>query len=147
MVIRLGPPVLESLTRISKFYGPSDSEHKSHTMTIKNWLSIDFELGTPWLRTYSHNYYTMLWWVFNFYISILKVLKQFWRSFTSLNCASALKIHTQHPEQHQIPAKTNQHLLNHLQTNTPLTLNYATPSLLCSCEGNEQQEQKLELIY
>ena len=28
MVIKLGPPVLESFTRISKFYEPSDSEHK-----------------------------------------------------------------------------------------------------------------------
>ena len=47
MVIKLGPPVLESLTRISKFYDPSDSEHKSHEMTIENWLSIDSELGPP----------------------------------------------------------------------------------------------------
>ena len=47
MVIRLGPPVLESLTRISKFYDRSDSEHKFHKRMIENWLSIDFELGSP----------------------------------------------------------------------------------------------------
>ena len=47
MVIKLGPPVLESFTRISKFYEPSDSEHKFYEMTIENWLSIDFELGSP----------------------------------------------------------------------------------------------------
>ena len=47
MVIKLGPPVLESLTRISKFYDPSNAEHKSHEAIIENWLSIDFELRYP----------------------------------------------------------------------------------------------------
>ena len=44
-VIELGPPVLESSTRISKFYDPTDSEHKFHKTRIENWLSIGFELG------------------------------------------------------------------------------------------------------
>ena len=60
MVIKLGLPVLGSLTKISKFIVRSDFEHKSHKMRIKNWLSIDFELGSAWLWTYSHNQYTML---------------------------------------------------------------------------------------
>ena len=34
MVIKLGPVVLQSLTRISKFYDPSDSEHKFHKTRI-----------------------------------------------------------------------------------------------------------------
>ena len=127
MVIKLGPPVLESLTRISKFYGPSDSEHKSHKMRIKNWLSIDFELGTPWLRTYSHNHYTMLWGVFNFYISILKASKQFWRSFIFLKLCKCSKSPHSTSRVASNSNKNNQYLLNHLQTNTPLTLNYTTP--------------------
>ena len=32
----LGPPVLESLTRISKFYAPADSEHKFNKTEIEN---------------------------------------------------------------------------------------------------------------
>ena len=51
--------MLESLTRISKFFEPGDSEHKFHKTIIENWLSIDFELASAWLRTYSHNHYTM----------------------------------------------------------------------------------------
>ena len=57
-VIELGPPVSESSTRISKFYNPTDSEHKLHKTRIENWLSIGFELEF-WLGTYSHNHYTM----------------------------------------------------------------------------------------
>ena len=30
---------LECLTRISKFFDPTDSEHKFHKMKIENWLS------------------------------------------------------------------------------------------------------------
>ena len=52
-------PVSESSTRISKFYDPTDSEHKFHKMRIENSLSIGFELGSPSLRIYSHNHYTM----------------------------------------------------------------------------------------
>ena len=47
MVIKLGPPMLESLTRITKFYDPSDSEHKFHKTMMGNLLSIDLELGSP----------------------------------------------------------------------------------------------------
>ena len=32
----LGPPVLESLTRISKFYAPAGSEHKFNKTEIEN---------------------------------------------------------------------------------------------------------------
>ena len=47
MVIKLGPSVSESSTRILKFYEPSDSEHKLHKTRIQNWLSTGFELGSP----------------------------------------------------------------------------------------------------
>ena len=57
--IELGPPVSKSSTRILKFYDSTDSEHKFHKTRIKNWLSIDFELGSPRLRTYSFNHYTI----------------------------------------------------------------------------------------
>ena len=36
MVIELGPPVSESSTRISKFYAPTDSEHKFRKAGIEN---------------------------------------------------------------------------------------------------------------
>ena len=60
MVIELVSPVSESSTRFSKFYDPTDSEHKFHKTRIEYCLSIGFELGSPWLGTYSHNHYTML---------------------------------------------------------------------------------------
>ena len=47
MVIQLGPSVLESSTRISKFHEPTDSEHKCHKTRIENWLFIGFQLGPP----------------------------------------------------------------------------------------------------
>ena len=59
-LVELGPPVSESLTRVSKFYDPTYSEHKFHKTRIKNWLSIAFKLGFSWLRTYSHNHYIIL---------------------------------------------------------------------------------------
>ena len=46
-------------TWISKFYDPTDSEHKFHNIKIENWLSIGFEMEYPWLGTYSQNHYTM----------------------------------------------------------------------------------------
>ena len=39
---KLGPLVSEPSTRISKFYDPTDSEHKFHKARIENWLSIGF---------------------------------------------------------------------------------------------------------
>ena len=36
MGIELGPPVLKSLSRISKFYIPTDSEHKFNKKEIEN---------------------------------------------------------------------------------------------------------------
>ena len=57
-VIELGLPVSESSTKISKFYDLEYSEHKFHKTRIENWLFIGFKLQSPWLETYSHNYYT-----------------------------------------------------------------------------------------
>ena len=46
--IELGPPLVsKSSIGISKFYDPTDSEHKFHKTRIKNWLSIGFKLGSP----------------------------------------------------------------------------------------------------
>ena len=56
---KLGPLVSEPSTRISKFYDPTDSEHKFHKARIENWLSIGFELGSPWLVACSRNHCTM----------------------------------------------------------------------------------------
>ena len=58
-VNELGPPVLESSARISKFYAPTDSEHKFNKTEIENWLPIGYNLGSSWLGTRSHNRYTM----------------------------------------------------------------------------------------
>ena len=55
----LGQPVSESSTKIWKLYDPTDTEHKFNKTRIKTWLSIGFELESPWLGTYSHNIYTM----------------------------------------------------------------------------------------
>ena len=53
-VNELGPPVLESSARISKFYAPTDSEHKFNKTEIENWLPIGYNLGSSWLGTRSH---------------------------------------------------------------------------------------------
>ena len=45
MVIELVPPVSESSTKISKFYAPTDSEHKFNKMGIENRRPIGFSLG------------------------------------------------------------------------------------------------------
>ena len=42
MVNELRPPVLESSTRISKFYAPTDSEHKFNKTEMENWLPIGY---------------------------------------------------------------------------------------------------------
>ena len=60
MVIEFGMPASESPAKISKFYNPTNSEHKIHKTRIQNWLSIFFEQEYPWQRNYSHNHYTML---------------------------------------------------------------------------------------
>ena len=44
MVTELVPPVLESSTKISKFYNPTDSKHKLHKTRIENWHSLGFKL-------------------------------------------------------------------------------------------------------
>ena len=58
-VNELGPPVLESSARITKFYAPTDSKHKFIKVEIENWLPIGYNLGSSWLGTHSHNRYTM----------------------------------------------------------------------------------------
>ena len=42
----LGPPVLESSAWISKFYAPTDPEHKFNKTKIENWPSIGHNLGS-----------------------------------------------------------------------------------------------------
>ena len=41
IAMELGPPVLESSTKISKFHDPIDSEHKFHKTRIENWPPIE----------------------------------------------------------------------------------------------------------
>ena len=121
MVIELGPPVSESSTRISKLYDPTDSEHKCHKTKIQYFLSIDFELDPPdWeptvITTTPCSAYSIMGRLKVLYTH-LQILGTILPVDTSLllNCASALKIYTQCPEKHQMPTKTNHHLLNHLQ--------------------------------
>ena len=58
-MVPIEPPMSEPSTRISKFYDPIDSEQKFVETRIENWLFIGFVLASLWLRTYSHNHYTM----------------------------------------------------------------------------------------
>ena len=46
-VIELGLPVSESSTKISKFYAPTDSEHKFHKAGIESERSIELDLRFP----------------------------------------------------------------------------------------------------
>ena len=45
-VNELGPPVLESSARISKFHASTDCEHKFNKTEIANWLLIGYNLGS-----------------------------------------------------------------------------------------------------
>ena len=45
-----------TLTKILKFYVPTNSEHKLHKARIKNWLPIEFKLGFSLLRICRHNH-------------------------------------------------------------------------------------------
>ena len=56
-VNELGPPVLESSARDSKFYTLTDSEPKFNETEIENWLAIGYNLGSPLLGTRTHNRY------------------------------------------------------------------------------------------
>ena len=47
IVIELGPTVLESSTRISKFYNRTEFEQELHKTRIENWLLIGLELEFP----------------------------------------------------------------------------------------------------
>ena len=58
-VNELGPLVLESTARISKFYAPINSEHKFNKTEIENWLPLGYNLRSSWLGIYSHNRYTL----------------------------------------------------------------------------------------
>ena len=111
-VIKPGPQVLESSPRVSKIHDPTDSEHKFQKTRIENWLSIGFELGIPWKSIVIT---TTPWSTSNImneqsYTFIYRSSKS-WKNpgdlSLHLNCTSALKIHTQCPEQHQTqPNKT-----------------------------------------
>ena len=114
---------------------------------VSNWNPPD------WEPTYSHNDYTLfnlqcdVWGVLNFYyISTFEVLEQSQRNSTSLKLCKCSQ--NPHPASRVASNsnKTNQHLVNHLQT---LHIHYITPprSLLCRSLGKEQQEQKVGLIY
>ena len=101
-VNKLGPPVLESSARISKFYSPTDSDCKFNKTKIENWLLIGYSLGSSWLGTRNHNHCTM-------FIRLCEEPSGFicpsiksWNNPGNIwfpwSCASVLKSHTQHPE-------------------------------------------------
>ena len=50
-VNELGPPVLKSSARISKFYAPTDSKRKFNKTEMENGLPIGYNLGSSWLGT------------------------------------------------------------------------------------------------
>ena len=58
-VIEVGRPVLQSSFRISRFYIPTDSEHRFNKTRMEHWLPIGFRVGTSWLETCSHNHYAV----------------------------------------------------------------------------------------
>ena len=62
MVIKLGPLLLESSSKISKLHFPTNPEHKCKAK-IENWLAIGFELGALWLGTRSYNNWLGTCWV------------------------------------------------------------------------------------
>ena len=59
-----GSLVLESSTRISGYFAPTDPEHKFNKTENENWLPLGYNLGSSWLGTRSHNHYAMFthWW-------------------------------------------------------------------------------------
>ena len=46
-VIKLGPAVSESSTKISKFHAPTTPENKFHKVRVENWPPIEFKLEFP----------------------------------------------------------------------------------------------------
>ena len=72
-VNELGPPVLESSARISKFCAPTDSEHKFNKTEIENWLPI---MGRAFRLSWNNPGNNSIPW----------------------NCASVLKTHTHRSE-------------------------------------------------
>ena len=101
-VNKLGPPVLESSARISKFYASTDSEHKFNKTKSQNWLLIGYNLGSSWLGTGSHNRYIMFIRLWEEPSGFIYPSIKFWNNpgnnWFPWSCASVLKSHTQHPE-------------------------------------------------
>ena len=140
-VIDLGPPKLESSIRISKFYNPTHSELKFHKARIENWLSIGFELGSPWLRTINARPYSTysVKGSLKVFILIFTVLEQSWRPFASLKLCKC----SQNPHPASRVASNlnkNQPLFAQSSTNTPHTL---TPqSLLCRSNSLKRRNNR-----
>ena len=91
--IKLGLPVSESSTKISKYHAPTGSKHKFNKGIIENWSPIEFKLGFPGLRIRSHNH------------QLLKLCKCSQIPLPPPRVASASN-----------RTKTNHHWLSHLQT-------------------------------
>ena len=100
-VNELGLPLLESPSRISKVYAPTDSEHKFNKTEIKNWLPIGYNLRSSWLGTCSHNCHTMFICYWEEPSGFIYLLIKSWNNPGNIwlpwNCASVLKSHTYHP--------------------------------------------------
>ena len=97
-----GPPVLESSARISKFYAPTDSEHKFNKTEIENWPPIGYNLWSFWLGTHSHNCYTMFIHQWEEPSGFICLSIKSWNNPGNISlprsCASVVKSHKHHPE-------------------------------------------------
>ena len=101
-VNELGLPVLEPSARISKFYAPTDSEHKFNKTEIENWPPIGYNLWSFWLGTHSHNCYTMFIHQWEEPSGFICLSIKSWNNPGNISlprsCASVVKSHKHHPE-------------------------------------------------
>ena len=133
--------MLESSIRISKFYNLTHSEVKFHKARIENWLSIGFELGSPWLKTVNTTPYSTysVKGCLKVFILIFTVLEQSWRPFTSLTlCKCSQNLHPASRVASNL--SKNQPLFAQSSTNTPHTL--TLHSLLCRSNSLKRRNNR-----
>ena len=114
MVMELGPPLSKSFTNISRFYVPTDSEHKFHK--AGNLVTHRIQTRDPWLRTtdWATTEWGFPWWrklavqlIMGSLQNFLYLSKKSWNKPGDIllpwNCGSVLKSSTHNPEKHQSP--------------------------------------------
>ena len=113
-------------------------ESKIGYQQVSNWNPPD------WEPTYSHNHYNM----FNLQYDSIFIYpsSKSWNnpgeSSLPLNCASALKIHTQRPEQHQIPTKPTTICLIFYKHSTHTKLRHPTRCCCVGLSGRNSRNKK-----